>query len=189
LRVNNSALRFNPPGVEAAQGPGGFGAAAGDRVAQLAAELNLTSEQRKALEGAMGEMQEAMASMRSSFQGGGPGGPGGGGFGGFNNPRERMGQVRQRMTNQLTGVLSAEQLARFEQSFGVPDGGFAGGGFGGGPGGDPSTAGMRPGQVWVLEAGKPKSVRVLVGLSDSQFTEVRSQELEDGDPIILRLAR
>jgi HlyD family secretion protein len=188
LRVNNSALRFNPPGVEAAQGPGGFGAAVGDRVNQLATELDLTAEQRKALEGAMGEMQAAMASMRDSFQGG-PGGPGG--FGGFNNPRERMGQVRQRMTNQLTGVLSADQLARFEQSFGVPDGAGAGagGGFGGGPGGDPSAAGMRPGQVWVLEAGKPKSVRVLVGLSDSQFTEVRSQELAEGDLVILRVAR
>jgi HlyD family secretion protein len=48
---------------------------------------------------------------------------------------------------------------------------------------------MRPGQVWVLENGQPKAVRVLVGLSDGQFTEVRSQELEEGNEVIVRLAR
>jgi hypothetical protein len=110
----------------------------------------------------------------------------GGGFpgGGFNNPRERMQQMRQRLTNQLSGVLTPDQLAKFEQSFG---GGFGGGGPGGGR--DPATAGMRPGQVWVLENGEPKAVRVLVGLSDSQYTEVVAQELEAGDEVIVRLAR
>jgi hypothetical protein len=114
-----------------------------------------------------------------------------------------MGQLRQRMTNRLSGVLTAEQLTRFEQSFGPPGGaggepgGFAGsgppgagGGFPGGEGGGgPPGAGMRPGQVWVLDDGKPRAVRVLVGLSDAQYTEVRSPDLADGDAVIVRLAR
>jgi HlyD family secretion protein len=48
---------------------------------------------------------------------------------------------------------------------------------------------MQPGRVWVLEKGAPKRVRVLVGLSDAQYTEVRSQELAAGDEVIVRLAR
>ena len=187
LRVNNSALRFNPPGVEPAQAGGaggGFGNALAGRLDTLAAELKLDANQRKAVETAMQDMQAAMAQAREGFQGGGGFGfPGG-------NPRERIQQMRQRMTNQLTGVLSPEQMAAFEQSLGGGGGGF-GGGPGGGPGGgrDPEAAGMRPGQVWVLENGTPKSVRVLVGLSDGQFTEVRSDALKEGDEVIVRLAR
>jgi hypothetical protein len=48
---------------------------------------------------------------------------------------------------------------------------------------------MVPGQVWVLENGTPKRVRVLAGLSDAQYTEVRSPELAAGDEVIVRLAR
>jgi hypothetical protein len=97
------------------------------------------------------------------------------------------------MTNQLTGVLTPEQMSRFEQSFGGGPGGGPGGGgraaFGGAGGPNPEVAAMRPGQVWVLENGQPKAVRVLVGLSDGQNTEVLSQDLEAGDEVIVRLAR
>jgi HlyD family secretion protein len=197
LRVNNSALRFNPPGVDAAPGAAGFGAAVGDRVNALAAELKLNAEQRKAVEAALQGMQAAVAEMSDSFQGGpGFGGPPG-------NPRERIAQVRQRMINQLNGVLSADQLAKLEQSLGGQGGGFGGpggpaGGAGaavgsggqGGPGGRGGAApGMRPGRIWVLENGTPKSVRVFVGLADSQYTEVVSQDLKAGDEVIVRLAR
>jgi HlyD family secretion protein len=189
LRVNNSALRFNPPGFEPAQG-GGFGNAAAGRVDELAKELDLNAEQRKAVEAAMADMQTAIAEMRDGAQA--SGGPGFGGFGG-GNPRERFGQLRQRMTNQLTGVLTPEQMSRFEQSFGGGPGGGPGGGgraaFGGAGGPNPEVAAMRPGQVWVLENGQPKAVRVLVGLSDGQNTEVLSQDLEAGDEVIVRLAR
>jgi hypothetical protein len=94
-----------------------------------------------------------------------------------------MAQVRQRMTNRLSGVLSAEQLARFEQSIGGPPVGS--------PGftGRDTPTGMRPGQVWVLDAGKPKAVRVMTGLADSQYTEVASPEIKEGDAVIVRLAR
>lgn len=195
LRVNNSALRFTPPGFEAPTTGGGFGGGMGNRVEELARALELSDSQRKAVEAAFEDMRSTMAQTR---EGGGFGGPGFAG-GGFNNPRERMQQVRQRMINSLSGVLTPEQLAQFEASFGgpggAPGGGRAGGfgnaraGFGGEGEANAELAAMRPGQIWVLENGEPKGVRVLVGLSDGQNTEVVSPELEAGDEVIVRLAR
>ena len=182
LRVNNSALRFNPPGVDADANNGDGGMT--ERLDSLTSELGLDREQRSAVETALEDMQAAINEMREAAQGGG-----GRGFPGGNrtNPRERFQQMRQRMTNQLTGVLSAEQLAKFEQSFGQGGRGGAGGGSGGSR--NPELADMRPGQVWVLDNDEPRAVRVLVGLSDAQFTEIVSQELVDGDEVIVRLAR
>jgi HlyD family secretion protein len=196
LRVANSALRFNAPGAEPAREPAEFGPGRmTERLDELATELGLDGKQREAVEGAMTEFQNAMGEVRDPFAGGPPvGGP-------PRDQREQMGQLRQRMTNRLSGVLTPEQLARFEQSFGPPGGGGEAGGFPGGPpgagarfpggqsGDGPPGSGMRPGQVWVLENGTPRAVRVLVGLSDAQYTEVRSPDLADGDAVIVRLAR
>jgi len=195
LRVANSALRFNPPNTDAdAARGGGFGSPMTDRLDEIADQLALTGEQREAVASALTEMQTAMGEIRDPFASGGPppiGGP-------PSSSRDRVGQLRQRMTNQLAGVLSPEQLARFEQSFGPPGGapgaaGLAGspggGGFPPGGAGGPAATGMVPGQVWVLENGTPKRVRVLAGLSDAQYTEVRSPELAAGDEVIVRLAR
>lgn len=188
LRVNNSALRFTPPGVEDAPARGGFAGALDERLEELARELDLDEAQREAVESAMASMREDMAEARSGFRGGPPG------PGGFGNPRERATQMRQRMINQLSGSLSPEQLERLGQSFGgfAPGGGvvFAGGaGLASGGGRNPEIAAMRPGRVWVLENGEPKPVRVLVGLSDGQYTEVRSEDLEAGEEVIVRMAR
>jgi HlyD family secretion protein len=196
LRVANSALRFNPPGAEGrAEADFALGRMT-ERLDEIVTQLGLDATQRDAVEEAMTEFQTAMGQVRDPFAGGPPvGGP-------PRDQREQMGQLRQRMTNRLSAVLSAEQFARFEQSFGGPPGGPGGepGGFPGGgppgagsgfPGGEggPPAGGMRPGQVWVLEDGEPRAVRVLIGLSDAQYTEVRSQELADGDAVIVRLAR
>jgi HlyD family secretion protein len=178
LRVSNSALRFTPPGEEREQG-GGFGGDISERLEQLTTELGLDSTQRRAVEGALNSMQEAMAEVRAGFSGGG----GFGGPGGFTNPREQFNQIRQRMQNQLAGVLTPEQLSALEQSFGGGRPG-GGGGFAGA-----RDANMRPGQVWVLENGAPKRIRVLTGLADDEFTEIASNELEEGDEVIVRLAR
>jgi HlyD family secretion protein len=195
LRVANSALRFNPPNAGADAPRGGFGSPMTDRLDEIAKELALTGEQRQRVASALTEMQTAMGDIRDPLASGGPppiGGP-------PSSSRERVAQLRQRMTNQLTGVLSPEQLARFEQSFGsggAPGspgfaGSPAGGGFlpGGAAAGPAAAAGMVPGQVWVLENGAPKRVRVLAGLSDAQYTEVRSPEIAAGDEVIVRLAR
>jgi HlyD family secretion protein len=196
LRVANSALRFTPPGADQARGAPGFGPGRMmEQLDELSTELGLDAKQRDAVEEAMTEFQNAMGQVRDPFAGGPPvGGP-------PRDQREQLGQLRQRMTNRLSGVLTREQLARFEQSFAPPGGGAGpGGGFPGGPpgpgggalggeGGNGPPSGMRPGQVWVLEGGEPRAVRVLVGLSDAQYTEVRSPDLADGDAVIVRLAR
>lgn len=192
LRVPNSALRFNPPGAQSERGPAGAGGPPmTDRLDEISRALALDAKQRSAVEAALKEFQTAMGEVRDPFAGGPPvGGP-------PREMRDRIGQLRQRMTNKLTGVLAPEQLARFEQSFGVP--GASLGGMPGGPPGDGAAiagddaraqlAGMRPGRVWVLENGQPKAVQVLAGLSDAQYTEVRSPSLAEGDAVIVRLAR
>jgi HlyD family secretion protein len=188
LRVNNSALRFNPPGVEPSNDRGGFAGGMAGRIDEIADQLELTADQRKGVEAAMAELRESFQSQGNQQRGGpGFGFPGGGGFG--NNDRERMQQVRQRMTNRLASVLTPEQLSKFEESFGGPGGGR--GGFGGGEsfGSGADFQNMSRGQVWVLENGEPKRVRVLTGLSDTQYTEVVSQDLKEGDEVIVRLTR
>jgi HlyD family secretion protein len=195
LRVANSALRFNPPNAGADAARAGGGSPMTDRLEEITDELALSGEQRQAVASALTEMQTAVGEIRDPFASGGPppiGGP-------PSSARERVGQLRQRMTNRLAGVLSPEQLARFEQSFGPPGGAPGAGGLAGPAGGGvfppggaadgPAGAGMVPGQVWVLENGVPKRVRVLAGLSDAQYTEVRSPELAAGDEVIVRLAR
>jgi HlyD family secretion protein len=173
LRVSNSALRFNPPGVEREENAGPQNQL-GERLRQLTADLELDSDQQRAVETALSNMEESMAALREGF--------GGGGFpGGFNNnQRERMQQMRQRLQNDLSAVLSPEQLEKFEQSFGAGRRGF-----GRGEGGTP----LRPGNVWILEEGQPKSVRVMTGLADDQFTEIVTDSLSEGDEVIVRLQR
>ena len=85
-------------------------------------------------------------------------------------------------------LVQGEQVARFEQAFAGPGGGGPGGVAAGGMR-DAAAAGMRRGQVWVLDDGEPRAVRVLVGLSDGQYTEVVSDDLKEGDEVIVRLAR
>lgn len=71
----------------------------------------------------------------------------------------------------------------------------AGGGSGGGPGGFGGGMGRRgegrgPGerrtqQVYVLVSGKPQPKRIVTGITDGRFTEVKGGELKEGDPVII----
>ena len=178
LRASNSALRFTPPGEEREQErESGFNV--DERLDALSAQLQLNDEQRRAVEGALRSLEATMEEIRGEFQGGG-----GGGGGGFNSQRERLQQTRQSIQNQLAGVLSAEQLSTIEQSLG----GRGGGGGPGGPGRDRGEN-MERGQVWVLENDEPRRIQLLTGLSDDQYTEIVTDELSDGDEVIVRLAR
>jgi HlyD family secretion protein len=138
LRVANSALRFTPPGAEQARGAGGFGPGRmTERLDELVTQLGLDAE-REAVEQAMTEFPAAMGQVRDPFAGGPPiGGP-------PREQRDQMGQLRQRMTNRLSGVLTSEQLTRFEQSFGPPGGGAGPGGPPGGPPGGGFPGGNGP---------------------------------------------
>jgi len=94
--------------------------------------------------------------------GGGP--PGGGGFGGGN--ANEMLLLRQRMLNALGGILTEEQLQKY-QAMG-------------------SNTAIRPGTVYVIGAkGEPEAKNVRVGLSTDSQTEVISG-LNEGDKIIVR---
>ena len=44
--------------------------------------------------------------------------------------------------------------------------------------------GMKGTKVWILENGKPKPVKVIIGLSDGNYTEISNGELEEGKEII-----
>ncbi len=46
---------------------------------------------------------------------------------------------------------------------------------------------FKPGGVFLLKDGKPVRVRVMVGISDGTFTEVRSDSLKEGDMVITGL--
>jgi hypothetical protein len=67
------------------------------------------------------------------------------------------------------------------------------GGFGGkGGGGWRSMAagapeGYKPGMVWVLREKKPARVMVLTGISDGSMTEIKTDELKEGDAVIVGL--
>jgi hypothetical protein len=46
---------------------------------------------------------------------------------------------------------------------------------------------MKPGAVYVLRAGHPERVSVMMGISDGAYTEVSSDQLKAGDPVIVGL--
>jgi HlyD family secretion protein len=44
--------------------------------------------------------------------------------------------------------------------------------------------GMKGTKVWIMENGKPKPVKVTIGLSDGNYTEITTGELKEGQEII-----
>jgi len=48
-----------------------------------------------------------------------------------------------------------------------------------------AAAPMKPGSIYVLRDGEPMRVSLMTGLSDGAYTEVRSDELKAGDPVIV----
>ncbi|MCC6349623.1 MAG: efflux RND transporter periplasmic adaptor subunit [Candidatus Eisenbacteria bacterium] len=55
--------------------------------------------------------------------------------------------------------------------------------FAGAPGSGPSPE-YRPGRVYLLQAGKPVEVRVMSGITDGTMTEVRGDNLKEGDLVV-----
>ncbi len=53
-----------------------------------------------------------------------------------------------------------------------------------GPGNRPRTAAKTAGRVWVLREGVPTPINVVTGLSDGTYTEITSDELNEGDEVI-----
>ena len=183
LRVQNAALRFRPPGAETADagGPGG-GRDGGDFAAAIEQSGKDIGLEGETLEKFVAIIESSLEEARSGNQGGGGGGMGGGGGGddGGGFDRNAANNNRVRLSNELSLILTEEQLAAYEASVGGGRGGN-GGGRGGNTDGLTGT-----GEVWILQDGEPVLIRVRTGLADTQFTEIQADNLGDGDEIITR---
>jgi HlyD family secretion protein len=52
----------------------------------------------------------------------------------------------------------------------------------------PSKPGVPAGRVWLLEAGRPKSIDVRLGLSDGASTELLGDPIAEGSEVIVGMA-
>jgi len=171
LRAPNAALRFRPPESsipeQSAQRGGNGGQDPTARVDQLAANLELNSEQRNAIRKIFEDQAEAMREMADATANG---------MGGFN--RSAMANIRTRMDNEMKLVLTDQQYAAYQaqQRQG-----------GGGRGGNGGNQQMSPGEIWILNGrGEPELISLRTGLADAEYTEIVSDRLEAGDEVIFR---
>ncbi len=170
LRVANSALRFRP--ADSAENSsdnsrgGGMTAAMEARMAKLKESLQLSESQAREFQEAFNDMIKEMQPPENNTPGQTPT---------FSFVRrQQMQAARQRLDNRLKSILSDEQFAKFqEQSQQFRTGGN-----------DYKSA-----TVWVLKDGEPQAVRVRIGLADSEYTELISDQLKNGDPVIVRAQR
>jgi HlyD family secretion protein len=167
LAVPNSALRFRPSGeletlarpAEAPAQDGGRrggggprgGGGGGGMLDRLAEQLELTDTQREearqAIRAAFGQMQ---ARAQSSGQ------------------RPDRNAINQLMATALRGVLTEEQMARFQQI-------------------QAENTETRAASVWVeAEDGTLEERRIRIGVSDGRYTEVVGGELESGEAVVTR---
>jgi HlyD family secretion protein len=205
LRIPNAALRFRPAGEEERGGSGGFNPA--QELTETLDKLEIDAAKKKQAAEALKRFADSLQRIFASANA---------------EPwradrREQIMQARQKLMNELTQILSADELKQFQDATdergaffagnggGPPGGGFPGGGnfvIAGpvGPGGStPGAAAgrqVRPGidfnfgEVWVLRDGKPERVRLRLGLADNEYTELLSVDaLHEGDEVIVRVVR
>lgn len=168
LRVTNGALRFNPPeGVVTASSQ------ANRENAELASaleQMDLSDTDTKKVLTIASEMSAAIQEIRESSQ-----------EGGFD--RNALTSIRDKMASQLEVFLDTEQLATVQSA-------MRGGGRGQGGGRTQGRGdGYSPGQVWILDDGTPRAISLRTGLSDDQYTEVVTNDLSEGDEVIVRVSR
>lgn len=168
LRVANSALRFSPASNDDSSGNESDSA---DRVQQLAQQLGLDAAQQDKLEKVMTSMQQSMQEMRNS-RSAMPGPP--------PDMREMMKKVRAKVDAELKSFLSPEQMEQYQAFNQQRRKAFAAGG---------KNAEYSRGTVWVLRDGKPVKVNVRVGIADLEYSEIVSDQLKEGDPVIVRAQR
>ena len=165
LRVPNAALRFRPAGVNtSANTP-----AAPDMAAELIKELNLTGDKASSVRKLYADFSKALQQARANNS---------------NNPmsdmRQQMQQLRQKLSNDLQMVLSAEEFQRYSELSAQRRPNRQGG---------PAEQGT-PAQVWILDAKQqPQLINIRVGLSNDEYSELISGDLQAGDKVIVRAVR
>ena len=178
MRAPNAALRFRPPGTEedAAEERGGFGR---DRdtsatTEQIAKDIGLEGDKLEQVIATVTRNQdEIRVSLTAGREAAAAGGraTGGGGGGGFD--RNAFTNMSSKLTSELRLILTDEQFAAYQAATGG--------------GGGRKTDGLTgTGTIWVMRDGEPASVAVRTGLADTQYTEIQSNELVDGDEVIIR---
>lgn len=172
LRVPNAALRFRPPGADEAEeaGGGGFGGGNVDVAAQAEETGKSIGLEGDKLKQFVAAIEKNTEEIRASVQGNG-----GGGF-----DRNAIQNIRAKLTNELRLLLTEEQFTAYQAAA------SAGRGNGGGRGNANADGLTGSGEVWVMRDGEPALVRVRTGLVDSQYTEIQSNELAEGDQVIVR---
>ncbi|MFQ5346425.1 MAG: efflux RND transporter periplasmic adaptor subunit [Rhodothalassiaceae bacterium] len=160
LRVPNAALRFRPqaPVAEAAA-PASTGSGAGRQgLAEMAERLALDAAQRKKLAAAMRDLR---AGFRRQFPGGGGAGPA------APDPEALRARFQAQLEKALGEILTPKQMARYADLA-------------------REREQLRVGRVYVEDkTGKRVARRVLLGVSDNRFTEIR-RGLAEGDRVITR---
>lgn len=172
IKVPNAALRYRPPGVvagvdapgtsplpAAATGKGaGQGADAQGRRQRLVAELKLDSSQQARLDEIFADMRQKLADLRDVPEA---------------DRRGRGERIRADVRQRINAMLTTEQRPLYADIVAQETGrtsGAAGG----------------PGRVFVMEpGGKPAEVRIRLGLTDGNATEVLSGDLREGIEVIV----
>jgi HlyD family secretion protein len=166
LAAPNAALRFTPPegaatlasqAQTAPESGGGDRSGAGRRVARLAQNLGLNSEQVQTLEKEFEKLREQMREASSGSPMGMPtGGP-------RANRRQRE-SLRKKMESIILRVLTPQQREKYQQMA------------------NQRSAGRpQSGTIYALQDdGGLKAHRVSVGVSDGYFSEVRGKGLQPG---------
>lgn len=165
LAAPNAALRFAPRGaaeslVVASEDGGGNRGGGGDRMSgmidSLTEELDLTEEQQ---EEARAALQEAFADIRRRMQAAQASG----------SPPPDFAALMRRA---LSEVLSAEQLARYDELAAERAN---------------QRSEVRRGALWVEVEGGIQARPVGLGLSDGQFTQILAEGFEAGDAVVTRV--
>jgi HlyD family secretion protein len=183
MRVPNAALRFRPPNAGMGRGRGGAGGAQATAGGGQGGGFGGAGGGQGGRAGGTPAANASDGQAARTFAGGGASGDSAG-------ARRWRGGVGGMARGGFGRGGGRDSLRR--------GGAWAGrGGFGGGPtrpGGlavspeapDTSEASaLKPGTIYVLRNDKPQRVPVLAGITDGAFTEVVSQQLQVGDPVIL----
>ena len=166
LRVSNAALRFRPPGEDAAtpsaapSAPGAMPFArpappsAEEIKARLVKELKLTDDQQKKLDPILEEARAQYPALNRIPQ---------------EQRRAAAQRIREESRTKIRAILSPEQQAVFDQM----------------PQGQSGRAGGQTGRVWVLGTdSKPRPVTIRLGVTDGTYTEVAGGELKEGEEVL-----
>jgi HlyD family secretion protein len=172
LVVANTALRFTPPNAEpnspAPAQPafaGGFSGAGGGgppggrpdpeaRIKELTERLNLSESQQAELRKIF---QQTGQKMRAAFQSGTEGGPGA-----ISALRDK---IRKELQATVIRMLDPRQRKLFEEMRAQDQ--------------------PKRGTLWRLDAtGEPESLRVVLGVSDSSYTEISGPQITEGLEVI-----